>query len=68
MNNTNNNKKKTKFDDSENNINYGTFIIGFSKCGETYIMKTILHQKQEPIFKITKIIKSISQHQSSNIR
>ena len=49
--NTNINKKKTKVVDSVNNR---TLIIGFSNCGETYLMNHILHQKQEPIFIITK--------------
>ena len=51
--NTNINKKKTKLDDSVNNNNR-TLIIGFSNCGKTYLMNHILHQKQEPIFIITK--------------
>ena len=53
VNNTIINKKKTKLDDSVNN-NYRTLIIGFSNGGKTYLMNHILHQKQEPIFIITK--------------
>ena len=49
-----NDKKKTKFVDSVNNNNNRTLIIGFSNCGETYLMNYILHQKQEPILIITK--------------
>ena len=52
MNNTNINKKKTKVVDSVNNIR--TLIIGFSNCGNTYLMNHVVHQKQEPIFIITK--------------
>ena len=29
-------------------------MIGFSNCGKTYLMKHNLHQRQEPIFIITK--------------
>ena len=36
------------------NLNNRTLIIGFSNCGKTYLMNHIPHQKQEPIFKITK--------------
>ena len=46
-------KKKTKVDDSVINNNR-TLIIGFSNCGKTHLMNHILHQKQEPIFIITK--------------
>ena len=34
--------------------NNRTILIGFSNCGKTYLMKYFLHQKQEPIFIITK--------------
>ena len=51
VNETNNNKKKRKLVE---NLNNRTLIIGFSNCGKTYLMKHILHQKQEPIFIITK--------------
>ena len=44
---------KTKVVDSVNDNNR-TLIIGFSNCGKTYLMNHILHQKQEPIFIITK--------------
>ena len=54
MNKTNNNKKKRKIVDSLNNR---TLMIGFSNCGRTYLMNLILHQKQEPIFIITKSLK-----------
>ena len=46
------NKKKRKVVNSVNNNR--TLIIGFSNCGKTYLMNHILHQKQEPIFIITK--------------
>ena len=46
-------KKKRKVVNSVNNNNR-TLIIGFSNCGKTYLMNHILHQKQEPIFIITK--------------
>ena len=36
------------------NNNNRTLIIGFSNCGKTYLMNHIRHQKQEPIFIITK--------------
>ena len=49
--------KQPKFGNVKNNSNRNrTFIIGFSNCGKTYLMKNILHQKQEPIFIITKSI------------
>ena len=51
LNKTNNNKKKRKLVESLNNQ---TLVIGFSNCGKTYLMTYILHQKQEPIFIITK--------------
>ena len=54
MNSTSNNKKKRKVVDSVNNNNNRTLIIGFSNCGETYLMNHFLLQKQEPIFIITK--------------
>ena len=47
------NKKKTKVVGSVNGNNR-TLVIGFSNCGKTYLMNHILHQKQEPIFIITK--------------
>ena len=37
-----------------NNKNNRTLIIGVSNCVKTYPMNFILHQKQEPIFIITK--------------
>ena len=46
-------KKKRKVVYSVNDNNR-TLIIGFSNCGKTYLMNHILHQKQEPIFIITK--------------
>ena len=48
-----NSVNKTKVVDSVNNSNR-TLIIGFSNCGKTYLMNHILHQKQEPVFIITK--------------
>ena len=51
MNKTNITEKKRKLVESLNNR---TLIIGFSNCGKTYLMNHILHQKQEPIFIITK--------------
>ena len=54
--NINNNKKKVKVVDSVKNKNR-TFIIGLSNCGKTYLMNHILHQRQEPIFIITKSLK-----------
>ena len=51
MNKTFNNKKKGKLVESLNNR---TLIIGYSNSGKTYLMNHILHQKQEPIFIITK--------------
>ena len=39
---------------NDNNNTNRTLIIGFSNCGKTYLMNYILHQKQEPIFIITK--------------
>ena len=48
-----NSVKKTKVFDSVNDNNR-TLIIGFSNCGRTHLMNHILHQKQEPIFVITK--------------
>ena len=35
-------------------MNNRTLIIGFSNCGKTYLMKHNLHQRQEPIFIVTK--------------
>ena len=55
-----NNKKNTKVVDSVNNR---TLIIGFSKCGKTYLMNSILYQKQEPIFIIRK---SLNQYPNIN--
>ena len=58
-----NNKKKMIYVDSVSNkkernvvgtVNNRTLIIGFSNCGNTYLMNLILFQKQEPIFIITK--------------
>ena len=49
------NKKKTRVVDSVNNNNRN-LMIGFSNCGKTYLMNHILHQKQEPIFIITKSV------------
>ena len=57
VNKTNNNKKKRKLVESLNNR---TLIIGFSNCGKTYLMNHILHQKQEPIFIITKSLNQYS--------
>ena len=37
-------------------MNNRTLVIGFSNCGKTYLMNHFLHQKQEPIFIITKSI------------
>ena len=37
-----------------NKNNIRTLITGFSSCGKTYLMKHILHQKQEQIFIIRK--------------
>ena len=54
VNNTNINKKKREDVDSVNINNNRTLIIGVSKCGKTYLMIYILHQKQEPIFIFTK--------------
>ena len=51
--NVNNNKKKGKVVDSVK-IKDRTLIIAFSNCGKTHLMNFILHQKQEPIFIITK--------------
>ena len=51
VNKTNNNKKKRKLVE---NLNNRSLIIGFSNCGKTYLLNHILHQKQEPIFIITK--------------
>ena len=51
VNKTNNNKKKRKLVENLNNRN---LIIGFSNCGRIYLLNQILHQKQEPIFIITK--------------
>ena len=50
------NKKKIKVVNFVNNtfINNRTLIIGFSNCGKTHLMNHILHQKQDPIFIITK--------------
>ena len=51
VNQTNNNKKKRKLVE---NLNNRTLIIRFSNCGKTHLMNHLLHQKQEPIFIITK--------------
>ena len=37
-----------------NSVITQTPIIGFLNCGKTYLMNPILHQKQKPIFIITK--------------
>ena len=63
VNNTNINIKKREVVDSVKNNNNRTLIIGFSKCGKTYLMNHILFQKQEPIFIITK-----SLNQYANIK
>ena len=55
-----NNKEKIQDVNSVNkrklveNLNNRTLIIGFSNCGKTYLMNHLLHQKQEPIFTLTK--------------
>ena len=50
--------------DNVYNINSNrTFIIGFSKCGKSYLKKYVLLQKQEPICIITKSV-----NQSPNIK
>ena len=54
-----NDKNKRKVVNSVNNINR-TPIIGFSNCGKTYLMSSILLQKQEPIFIITKSLNQYS--------
>ena len=58
--NQDNDKKKRNCVDSVKNR---TLIIGFSNCGKTYVMNHILHQKQEPIFIITK---SLNQYPNIN--
>ena len=50
------NKKKRVVVDSVNNNNSRTLIIGFSYSGKTYVVNHILHQKQEPLFIISKSI------------
>ena len=35
-------------------MNIRNLIIGFSNCGKTYLKNHSLHQKQEPVFIITK--------------
>ena len=59
MNNKNTRKTRGKVVNSVNNNR--TLIIGFSNCGKTYLMNYFLHQKQEPIFIITK---SLNQYRS----
>ena len=54
VNKTNNNKIKKEVVDSVNNNNNRTLIISSSNCGKTYSMNHVLHQKQEPIFKMSK--------------
>ena len=54
--------QQTKFEIDNNNTD-GTLIIGFSKCGKTYLRNHIVHQKQEPIFEITK---SLNQYPNIN--
>ena len=54
VNSTNINKKKRQVVYCVNNNNNRTLISGISNCGKTYLMNFILHQKQEPIFIITK--------------
>ena len=54
MNNTNINIKKREVVDSVKNNNNRTLIIGFSNCGEIYLMNHILFQNREPIFILTK--------------
>ena len=53
-----NSKKKGKIVNSVNNNNR-TLIIEISSSGKTFLMNHILHQKQEPIFLISK---SLNQH------
>ena len=48
-----NQQPKTENLNNNNNKNR-TLVIGFSNCGKTYLMNPNLHQKQEPIFLITK--------------
>ena len=50
-NNNEDNKKRRKV---VNSVNSRTVLIGFSNCRKTYLMNHFLHQKQEPIFIITK--------------
>ena len=48
------NKKEINVVRSVNfNINR-TLTVGFSNCGKNYLMNHFLHQKQEPVFIITK--------------
>ena len=55
-----NNKEKIQDVNSVNKrklvekLNNRTLIIRFSNCGKIYLTNHILHQKQEPIFIITK--------------
>ena len=48
---------------NNNNNKNRTLVIGFSKCGKTYLMNFILLEKQEPIFIITE-----SLYQNPNIK
>ena len=51
--------QQSKIDNINNNNR--TLIIGFSNCGDTYLMNCILLQKQEPVFINTK---SLNQYPS----
>ena len=48
--------QQPKMENVNDNINNRTLILGFSICGETYLMNYILLQKQKPISIITKFI------------
>ena len=61
-NNRNNNKKKREVVVC---VNILSLIIGFSNCGKTHLKNHILHQKQEPIFIITK---SLNQYLNNNVQ
>ena len=50
--------EQPKFNNGNTNKNNRTLIIGFSNCGETYLMNYIPLQKQEPIY----ITKSLNQY------
>ena len=47
-------KQQRKIDNDNNKNNNRALIIGLSNCGKTYLLMHNLHQKQEPIFIITK--------------